>query len=169
MDMDKKEVDEMNEKGPKVYPVSAATWVSWVILNQSFAREMPTIRKCMQQSGRELLGPLCSVKGILVPENRASCILYVCALLLHSIVCGLLLHINSTVHCTTNTQHQLVDHPTQLICICQHTKKHRKNCECCHHHSVFRSHNVIVYYVVLKCQQSNQCLKCQVSGFEDVF
>ena len=124
MDMDKKEVDEMNEKGPKVYPVSAATWVSWVILNQSFAREMPTIRKCMQQSGRELLGPLCSVKGILVPENRASCILYVCALLLHSIVCGLLLHINSTVHCTTNTQHQLVDHPTQLICIWQHTKKH---------------------------------------------
>ena len=30
--------------------------------------------------------------------------------------------------------------------------KHRKNCECCHHHSVFRGHNVIVHIVVLNCQ-----------------
>ena len=42
--------------------------------------------------------------------------------------------------------------------------KHRKNCECCPRHSLFKSHKVIVYYVVLNCQQSNQCLKCQVSG-----
>ena len=27
--------------------------------------------------------------------------------------------------------------------------KHRKNCECCHHHSVFNGHNVIVHIVVL--------------------
>ena len=26
--------------------------------------------------------------------------------------------------------------------------KHRKNCECCHHHSLFKGHNVIVHIVV---------------------
>ena len=48
-------------------------------------------------------------------------------------------------------------------------KKHRKNCECCHHHSLFKGHNVNVNTIVLKCQKCNQCHKCQVSGFEDVF
>ena len=44
-------------------------------------------------------------------------------------------------------------------------KKHRKNCECCHHHSLFNSiHNVNVNIIVLNCQKWNQCLKCQVSG-----
>ena len=38
--------------------------------------------------------------------------------------------------------------------------KHRKNCECCHHHSLFKGHNVIVHIVVLNCQKCNQCLKC---------
>ena len=47
---------------------------------------------------------------------------------------------------------------------CQYKIKHRKNCECCHHHSVFKGHNVIVHIVVLNCQKCNQCLKCQVSG-----
>ena len=42
--------------------------------------------------------------------------------------------------------------------------KHRKNCECCHHHSLFKGHNVTVNIVVLKFQKWNQCLKCQVSG-----
>ena len=42
--------------------------------------------------------------------------------------------------------------------------KHRKNCECCPCHSLFNGHKVIVYVVVLNCQQCNQCLKCQVSG-----
>ena len=36
--------------------------------------------------------------------------------------------------------------------------KHRKNCECRHHHSVFKGHNVIVRIVVLNCQKCNQCL-----------
>ena len=48
-------------------------------------------------------------------------------------------------------------------------KKHRKNCECCHHHSLFKGHNVNVNTVVLNCQKCNLCHKCQVSGFEDVF
>ena len=42
--------------------------------------------------------------------------------------------------------------------------KHRKNCECCHHHSLFKGHIAIVHIVVLNCQKCNQCLKCQVSG-----
>ena len=42
--------------------------------------------------------------------------------------------------------------------------KHRKNCECCHHHSVFKGYNVNVNIAVLNCQKCNQCLKCQVSG-----
>ena len=42
--------------------------------------------------------------------------------------------------------------------------KHRKNCECCHHHSLFRGHNVNVKIVVPNCQKCYQCLKCQVSG-----
>ena len=33
--------------------------------------------------------------------------------------------------------------------------KHRKNCECCHHHSVFKGHNVIVHIVFLNCQKCN--------------
>ena len=33
--------------------------------------------------------------------------------------------------------------------------KHRKNCECCHHHSVFKGHNAIVHIVVLNCQKCN--------------
>ena len=45
--------------------------------------------------------------------------------------------------------------------------KHRKNCECCHHHSVFKGHNVIVHIVVLNCQKCNQCLKCPVSGHKN--
>ena len=39
-----------------------------------------------------------------------------------------------------------------------------ENCECCHHHSLFKGHNVNVNIVVLNCQKWNQCLKCQVSG-----
>ena len=31
--------------------------------------------------------------------------------------------------------------------------KHRKNCECCHHHSLFKGHNVNVNIVVLNCQK----------------
>ena len=46
--------------------------------------------------------------------------------------------------------------------------KHRKNCECCHHHSLFKGHNVNVTTVVLNCQKCNQCHKCQVSGFLNV-
>ena len=46
-------------------------------------------------------------------------------------------------------------------------QKHRKNCECCHHHSVFKGHNAIVHIVVLNCQKCNQCLKCQVSGHKN--
>ena len=42
--------------------------------------------------------------------------------------------------------------------------KHRKNCECCHHHSLFKGHNAIVHIVVLNCQKCNQCLECHVSG-----
>ena len=42
--------------------------------------------------------------------------------------------------------------------------KHHKNCECCPCHSLFKDHKIIVYIVVLNCQQCNQCLKCQVSG-----
>ena len=43
-------------------------------------------------------------------------------------------------------------------------RKHRKNCERCHHHSLFKGHNVNVNIVVPNCQKCNQCLKCQVSG-----
>ena len=32
-------------------------------------------------------------------------------------------------------------------------EKHRKNCECCHHHSLFKGHNVTVNIVVLNCQK----------------
>ena len=45
--------------------------------------------------------------------------------------------------------------------------KHRKNCECCHHHSLFKGHNVIVHIVVLNCQKCYQCLKCHVSGHKN--
>ena len=41
--------------------------------------------------------------------------------------------------------------------------KHRKNCECCPRHSLFKGHNVIVDIVVLNCQKCIQCHKCQVS------
>ena len=47
-------------------------------------------------------------------------------------------------------------------------EKHRKNCECCPHHSLFKSHNVNVNIVVLNCQKCNQCLKCQVSGHKSL-
>ena len=46
--------------------------------------------------------------------------------------------------------------------------KHRKNCECCPHHSLFKGHNVNVNIVVLNCQKCNQCLKCQVSGHKSL-
>ena len=39
---------------------------------------------------------------------------------------------------------------------------HRKICECCPRHSLFKCHNVIVNIVFLNCQKRNQCLKCQV-------
>ena len=45
-----------------------------------------------------------------------------------------------------------------------HCVKHRKNCECCPRHSLFKGHSVIVDIVVLNCQKCNQFLKCQVSG-----
>ena len=38
------------------------------------------------------------------------------------------------------------------------------NCECCHHHSLLKGHNVNVKIVVPNCQKCYQCLKCQVSG-----
>ena len=43
--------------------------------------------------------------------------------------------------------------------------KHRKNCKCCHHHSVFKGHNVIIHIVVLNCQKCDQCfsVKSQVT------
>ena len=47
-------------------------------------------------------------------------------------------------------------------------QKHRKNCECCPRHSLFKSHNVIVNIVVLNCQKCNQCHKCQVSGHKSL-
>ena len=45
--------------------------------------------------------------------------------------------------------------------------KHRKNCECCPRHSLFKGHNVIVNIVVLNCQKCNQCLKCQLTSLLD--
>ena len=45
--------------------------------------------------------------------------------------------------------------------------KHRKNCECCHHHSLFKGHNVYVKIVVPNCQKCYQCLKCRVSGHKN--
>ena len=48
------------------------------------------------------------------------------------------------------------------------SKKHRKNCECCHHHSLFKGHNVNVDIVILNCQKCNQYLKCQVSGHKSL-
>ena len=47
-------------------------------------------------------------------------------------------------------------------------KKHRKNCECCPRHSLFKGHNVIVNIDFLNCQKCYQCLKCQVSGHKFV-
>ena len=67
----------------------------------------------------------------------------------------------------------IFDFPLKLAL---YSTKHRKNCECCPGHSLFKGHNVNVNIVVLNCQKCNQCLKCQVSGhkslgllFEDVF
>ena len=54
-----------------------------------------------------------------------------------------------------------------VLCQANTDCKHRKNCECCHHHSVFKGHNVIVHIVVLNCQKCNQCLKSQVSGHKN--
>ena len=47
--------------------------------------------------------------------------------------------------------------------------KHRKNCECCPCHSLFKGHKVIVYIIVLNCQQCKQFLefKCQVTRFSE--
>ena len=36
-----------------------------------------------------------------------------------------------------------------VLCQANTDCKHRKNCECCHHHSVLKGHNVIVHIVVL--------------------
>ena len=47
-------------------------------------------------------------------------------------------------------------------------KKHRKNCECCPRHSLFKGHNVNVNIVVLNCQKCDQCLKCQVSSHKSL-
>ena len=47
-------------------------------------------------------------------------------------------------------------------------KKHRKNCKCCHHHSLFNGHNVNVNIVVLNCQKCNQCHKSLGLIFEGV-
>ena len=50
-----------------------------------------------------------------------------------------------------------------VICMQQHWKWSKsKNCECCHHHSLFKGHNVNVNTVVLNCPKCNQCHKCQV-------
>ena len=46
--------------------------------------------------------------------------------------------------------------------------KHRKNCEWCPRHSLFKGYNVNVNIVVLNCQKCNQCLKCQVSGHKSL-
>ena len=46
--------------------------------------------------------------------------------------------------------------------------KHRKNCECCPCHSLFKGHNVNVNIVVLNCQKCNLCLKCQFSGHKSL-
>ena len=37
----------------------------------------------------------------------------------------------------------------------------------CHHHSLFKGHNVNVKIVVLNCQKCNQCLKSQVTSLWD--
>ena len=46
--------------------------------------------------------------------------------------------------------------------------KHRKNCECCPRHSLFKGHNVNVKIAVLNCQKCNQCLKWQASGHKSL-
>ena len=55
-------------------------------------------------------------------------------------------------------------HVLKWISHLKNYKKHRKNCECCHHHSLFKGHNVYVKIVVPNCQKCYQCLKCRVSG-----
>ena len=62
------------------------------------------------------------------------------------------------MHCTSKKYHQQIGI----------SKKHRKNCECCPRHSVFKGHNEIVNIVVLNCQKCNQCLKCQVSAHKSL-
>ena len=52
--------------------------------------------------------------------------------------------------------------------MCKTFKKHRKTCECCPRHSLFKGHNVNVNIVVLNCQKCDQCLKCQVSSHKSL-
>ena len=52
----------------------------------------------------------------------------------------------------------------EFKCNIKQWMKHRKNCECCPRHSLFKGHNLIANIVVLNCQKCNQCLKYQVSG-----
>ena len=66
---------------------------------------------------------------------------------------------------SNNSQGQNFSQKLQFFSVI--VKKRRKNCECCHHHSLFKGHNVIVHIVVLNCQKRNQCLKCHVSGHKN--
>ena len=64
-----------------------------------------------------------------------------------------------------NQCHQMI--MTQLICIwifiCQHTKKHRKNCECCPVSQLIVRSQRLSWIQVLNCQNCSQCLKCHKS------
>ena len=42
---------------------------------------------------------------------------------------------------------------SKIVVFVTFISKHRKNCECCHHHSLFKGHNVTVNIVVLNCQK----------------
>ena len=61
-------------------------------------------------------------------------------------------------------QNYISETDLSTVCITNIKYKHRKNCECCPCHSLFKGHKVIVSIVVLNCQHCNQCLKCQASG-----
>ena len=78
---------------------------------------------------------------------------------------------------TTESNNQISMYPVKLFTKDEYfqyhsesmtSRKHRKNCECCPRHSLFKGHNVIVNIVVLNCQKCNQCLKCQVSGHKSL-
>ena len=49
---------------------------------------------------------------------------------------------------------------TSLLWFSKIALKHRNNCECCHHHSVFKGHNAIVHIVVLNCQKCKEVINC---------